>query len=476
MKKYISTLFIILIFGNLTAQDMRLRKGAVTDSLPLPGTANSNFALYLPTNYDATRKWPLLMVFDPQGRGQNTVNLFRTAAEEQGYILASPNLKLKDKPIDSILTTATSLMYNIFNSLAIDKDQVFSAGMAEGAQVASTIPLFYKNLAGVMAVGNSFVNPKYLDREHPYTFIGIAGRKDYMLYEMEAYMRFYDNIDFPTYIYYFDGKADEWPPTPVITNAVSGFTLQAIKNGKRPALPQFIDELYQNEMGIVEKLRRTREFYKAYGELDRMKKKYGEFGYEDEIKDKMKEIKRSKGFREQRRDFRKAVSAEKYQQDEYEYLLHSDVISNNFENIGWWAYQVDELKKLEKSPEEATSNMAYRLHDYLDFVTKQQFDRIMESDLSIETRIFISVLRTAIKKSDPEAYLKIIQLAGGDGDYETALLYLEDLLKTGYNNYEALYDIPGILDLQLSREYNNLIRKYLGKAKYSIPEPVEEID
>ncbi len=432
------------------------------------------YALYLPTSYEVEKKMSLLLIFDPKGRGNNTVNLFRTAAEEQGYILASPNLDLKRKPVDSIVKTATSMMYNIFNAFSIDENQVYAAGMAEGAQVASTIPLFYNKMAGILAIGNSFVNPKYLDKQNPYTFIGIAGRKDYMLYEIETYLRFYDNIDFPTYAYYFDGKEDEWPPSDIVNNAVSGFTLQAIKNGSRPALPEFIQQLYENEMNEVEQLRRKREFYNAYEKLDRMEEKYGEFGFEDEIKERMKEIKNADGFRQQRREFKEAVNTEKYQQGEYEYLLRTDVMTTNFQNIGWWAYQVDELNKLKKSSNEAEANMAYRLHGYLEFVTKRQFNKIMESDLPLDTKIFISVLRTAIQKNDPEAYLKIIELAGGDGDYETALLYLEDLLRTGYDDYESLYAIPGILDLKLSEEYNDIIKKYFGTAKYMVKEPAGE--
>lgn len=474
MKITLTSIFFLFFLFQSSAQEIRLSKGTVTDSIPIVGSTNDTYEIYLPTSYSSDKEWPLLMIFDSEGRAKNTLNLFRTAAEEQGYILASPNLNLKTRSADSIVKTATDMMFNLFSAINIDKSQVFAAGMAEGAQVASTIPLFYKDLAGVMAIGNSFVNPKYLNKSHPYTFIGMAGRKDYMLYEIEAYLRFYDNIDYPTYVYYFDGQEDEWPAADVVTNAVSGFTLQAMKNGNRPAVQESIKELYQNELAIVNELVGKRKFYDAYEKLDRIKDKYGEFGFEDEVNDKMKEIKRYNGFRQQRRDFRQAVSDEKYQQDEYQYLLRTDVMTTNFENIGWWAYQMDELNKLKKSSNEAKSDMAYRLQGYLDFVSKRQFDQIIDSDLSIRAKIFISVLRTAIEKDDPEAYLKIIELAGGDGDYETALLYLEDLLKLGYSDYEALYDIPGILDLKLSKEYNDIIKKYFGTSKYNIKDPESE--
>lgn len=470
MKKLLLAVVAIFALSNLSAQEYRIKKGAVTDSLPVPGISGETYAFYVPSDYSPDQEWPIIFVFDPQGRGATTANLFRKAAEEQRYLVASANIDLKAQPIDTIIETATSMMRAVLNSFPIKPDLVYTAGMGEGAQVGSALPLFYREMAGIMAIGNSFLNSKYLDKNNPYMFIGIAGNKDYMVYEMESYLKFYDELEFPTDVYYFDGKEDEWPDASVISNAVTGFTLEAIKNGLRTADKNFIRNLYNNEIEYTEQLRRTRKYYAAYEKLDRMEDKYDGFGFEDDIKEKMKSLKRTDGFRSQRRDFRQATSFEKQQQDEYEYLLQSDIMTTNFQNVGWWAYQVDELKKLKESSNEAKSNMAYRLHGYLDFLSKREYDAIQKANVPIDTKIFISVLRTAIRKDDPEAYLKIISLAGADGDYETALLYLEDLLKTGYSDMESLYNIEGTLDLQFTPEYNQVIKKYLGEAKFFVEE------
>lgn len=466
MKRLLLAVFAVLTFTSLSAQEYRIIKGGVTDSLPIPSGGSDTYALYTPSNYNPEQKWPVIFVFDPKGRGVTTANLFRSAAEDQKYLIASSNIDLKSKPIDTIIKTATAMMNGVLNSFPIDPAMVYTAGLGEGAQVGSALPLIYKQMAGVMAIGNSFVNPKFLDKSNPYMFIGLAGDKDYMIYEMESYLRFYDNLNFTTDIYYFDGKEDEWPNPSVISNAMSGFTLEAIKKGSRAKDQEFIQKLYEDEVAYTETLRRTRNYYAAFEKLDRMEEKYENFGFEDDIKDRKKAVKKTDGFKSQRRDFREATSFEKQQQAEYEYLLINDIMTVNFQNIGWWAYQVDELKKLQESSNDAKSNMAYRLLGYLDFLSKREFDSILKSNAPIDTKIFISVLRTAISKNDPEAYLKIISLAGGDGDYETALLYLEDLLKTGYDNMESLYNIDGALDLQFSAEYNQIIKKYLGESKF----------
>ena len=469
MKKLYVPLFLYLLLsftGVISAQEIRLRKGAVNDSVTLQDSLSTNFAMYIPSNYNEEKKWAVIFAFDPEGRGRSTAQLFRTAAEQQGYLIAAANFNLKDDSISNIVQKASKMVNGVLSSFPIHEDMIYAAGMEEGAQVASTLPIFYKNIAGILAIGNSFVNPKYIDKENPYMFIGLAGTKDYMVYEMERYLKFYDEKGFKTEVDYFEGMEKEWPEAAVINNAVTGFTLQAISNSKRENDLQFIKELFESELEYTEILRRSRNYYDAYTKLERMEEKYEAFGFKDTIEDRLKAIKDSDFFKNQRKDFRQATLVEKQYQGEYEYLLETDLVTINFENIGWWAYQMDELQKLKENSKKATSNMAFRLHGYLDYITKNRFNSIQNSKAPIDLKIFISVLRTVIDKENPEAYFKIISLAAGDGDYETALLYLEDLLKTGYKNMDALYAIDGTLDLQLTQDYNEIIKKYLGESKY----------
>ena len=212
MRRLLLATFV-LSFLNISAQEFRIKKGAVTDSLPIPGEKDKTYALYTPMDYTSEKEWAVIFVFDPQGRGSNTANLFRQAAEEQQYLVISSNLKLKAEPMDSLVKPATAMMNGVLQSFPIDQAQIYTAGMGEGAQLSSALAHIYRNMAGVMAIGNSFVNSNYIDKENPYMFIGLAGKKDYMVYEMENYLKFYDDLDFPTDIYYFDGKEDEWPST-----------------------------------------------------------------------------------------------------------------------------------------------------------------------------------------------------------------------------------------------------------------------
>ena len=57
----------------------------------LSDSISESFSLYLPTNFEVTKKWPVVFVFDSNGRGKQAVQMFMPAAEKNGYILAAPN-------------------------------------------------------------------------------------------------------------------------------------------------------------------------------------------------------------------------------------------------------------------------------------------------------------------------------------------------------------------------------------------------
>ncbi|RKM92427.1 hypothetical protein D7036_22825, partial [Aquimarina sp. BL5] len=76
------------------------------------------------------------------------------------------------------------------------------------------------------------------------------------------------------------------------------------------------------------------------------------------------------------------------------------------------------------------------------------------------------ILSTIVDKNDFESYRKIISLSAIDQDNATALFYLEKMLQNGYKELESLYNIEGTLALRISKEYNNVIKKYLKTSKY----------
>ena len=146
MKKIILFLFLGAgLWGN--SQQMTLKKGIVIDSIPVKDSISESYSLFLPTSFQMDRNWPILLVFDMEGKGKRAVRMFQEAAEKQGYILAAPN-NVNDSLSTSQNILVTGRMFNdIIRLLPIHKNRSYSAGFDSGARFASVLPIFVKAIS-----------------------------------------------------------------------------------------------------------------------------------------------------------------------------------------------------------------------------------------------------------------------------------------------------------------------------------------
>ncbi|RKS45070.1 hypothetical protein BC962_2745 [Gillisia mitskevichiae] len=459
-------LFTLLFYSQaLNAQDISLRKGAVVDSLPINDSIPDSFAMYLPRDYTTDKSWPIVFVFDNEGRGINTARLFSSATEEQGYLVVASNNISKEDSLLTNLETASRLVKKILLNFPIDENRVFTAGLGEGALVSSALPVLYPKIKGILVVEDVWINKDFLAQDNiKRTVVGFAGYKS-------DYSKFNESFDMfkifnhKSMIYNYEDESS-WPSVKLISHGIGSFTLQSMLEGNQPKDEQIINMLFEQELETAESMRRQLNFYKAYELLELMREKYKYFDKKDEIRDLQKEIRRESIYKEQRSQYNSAKIKEQNLRYEYPLLLEDDLISKSFENVGWWVQQYKEIDSLKSSNVVAEVELGYRLEDYLQTYTKERFTELKSVKAGIDKLILISILRTVFDKENPEGYFSIISLSAQDGDYYTAMLYLEDLLKTGYKNLEELYNIPGTLDLKLSPEFNELIKKYLGESKY----------
>jgi hypothetical protein len=296
------------------------------------------------------------------------------------------------------------------------------------------------------------------------TIVGFAGYKSDSYNNFNESFNLYKILDYDPLIYNYEDE-HKWPSVRLISHGLGSFTLQAMLDGNQPKDAEMINSLFESELETAQSWSRQLNFYKAYELLELMRDKYKYFDKKSEIRDLQREIRRESIYKEQRSQYNSAKIKEQNLRYQYPLLLEEDLAANNFENIGWWVQQVKEIDSLKNSKIVAEAEVGYRLEDYLQTYIKERFKDLKMTKAGIDSLILISILRTVFDKENPAGYFSIISLSAQDGDYYTAMLYLEDLLKTGYKNLEQLYDIPGTLDLKLSPEFNELLKKYLEVPK-----------
>ncbi len=91
----ICAVLAMIVTGAASAQE--LPRGEIVHDVPCQRNASQSYALYLPSYFNRSRPWPVILTFDGGGRGREGVERYRAAAEKYGYVVAG-----------SIITRATA--------------------------------------------------------------------------------------------------------------------------------------------------------------------------------------------------------------------------------------------------------------------------------------------------------------------------------------------------------------------------------
>ena len=461
MKKLIFFLFLTL---HMSAQEFSVRKGVVVDDIKVADTLTESYSLYLPTTYQNGTAWPVLFIFDAQGRGKTAAQLLKATAEQQNYIVVSSNDIKRENSLEENVMVAARLLQRVTTTLPIDLTQVSTVGSMAGAKAATSIPLIFDNIHGAIAVGDHWVNFNIVDQKKTFNFIGIVGDEQFSSLAMSVTTDGLSKLKFPTQLYTYDGGED-WPRADILNSAVGSLTLDAMRNKKRPVDRQLIQQLYEQDLGWVNKLMSQNQLLNAENLLEVMETKYEGFISTSEIRAKQNQLNRSRNYIEQKREQQTVSQKESRLLDDFMYYMDEDIRTSNFENLGWWNYQKNQLDSLaQKSNGEA--KMAVRLKGFI-----KEYIRLKRQDLkdnrgSVEARMLANMMQTIFDPQAFDAYRNIISLSAQDNDFQTAYFYLEEMLKHGYKDMSALYEIEGTLGLRLTPEYNSIIENYLGKSKF----------
>jgi|GEM_PF-370556 len=469
MKQFL--LFLTLTAVNYSySQLLSLKKGAVTDDILVHDSIPETFAIYLPSNFDASKKWPIVFVVDTEGKGKQAVGMFAGAAEKSGYVLAASNAVRDSLSISNNVRITTRMMNAVSSMVPVHPKRNYVGGFGNGARFASLLPTFIKNIQGVISCGASVANTEVLSSKRPFQFIGIVGNSDYNYPEMLALEKLLNRLRFPNQLLIFEG-GHQWPTQEYLITAMEFFTLASMKNGHIPSDSTFIKEAYERNLVQINNWVAVQKPLIANALLDEIIDVFDPHLNIDSLANSKKILKRSKLFRVQSRDQNTLFFKETLIKEDYVYYLEEDILTYNYNNLGWWNYQMEELKKFDKSSRVFERQMGERLKGYVNALIEDNIDALKaEENIDEEALGFLWMLKTITDPFDHSYYLKIISQSSKFEDYGTALFYLEELLKKGYQNKEALYNLENTALLRISPQFNELVDKYLKAARYDIIE------
>lgn len=252
-----SLLFLLALGACFVAADAQvqapLEKGVAIKQVALQKDAGQSYALYLPANYTADKKWPILYCFDPIARGSVPVERFQKAAEKFGYIVAGSNNSRNSMPPKDLVTTLQDLWGDTHQRFSIDEKRVYTCGLSGGARVASFFAFSCKGcIRGVIGNGAGFMADMKPTAQMPFIFFGTAGVEDFNYPELKKLTNNLSELGIANYFEPFDGK-HEWLTEAVAERALLWMEIRAMNDGMRAKDDALVDATYQSRMAEAKK-------------------------------------------------------------------------------------------------------------------------------------------------------------------------------------------------------------------------------
>lgn len=469
MKKLVFLLLVSLSL-QISAQELTLKKGVVVDGVKVSDSIPYSFSLFLPSTFNVNKKWPVLFIVDYNSREKQVARLLANSAEKNGYILAASN-NLNDTLSISKNILAFSKTFNaVAGMLPVDENQIYTLGFNRGGRLASTIPAFISNIDGVLSYNSTVGNVDIINVKKPYHYIGIASSYNFNYTSMLATKEMLNKLKVPNQLLIED-SADEWPSLVTVNRALTIFKLSAMAKGNVTMDSLFVNKHYNTTLSAINELVKANKLKKAKHLVDESITVYKPFKNIEVLKDKSNELRKNKIYKSLKRAENNVWFKEQNLKNDFGYYIEEDVYTYNFNNLGWWAHQVEEIQKFKNSTNQEQQKMGHRLQGYLNALTDDYTDSTLaEENVDFDSLSFLYMLKTIVAPKNYEPYLKIISLSAKNNDFGTSLFYLEELLKNGYTDADKLYNLDSTTLLKLTPEYNQLIEKYLKKGRFILEE------
>lgn len=470
MKKNLTLLLLISCTLQLGfAQEMVLKKGAVLDALPVNDSLQDTYALYLPTSFSTDKQWPLLMVVDMNGKQTQALSMFITAAEKEGYVLMAPQVR-DSVSLSGNVVIATRALKKVLDYLPIQRSRIYSAGANSGGRFANLLPIFTKTVSGAISIGAAITNTELLNVRQPFHFIGIVNKENYNYPDLLKSEKVLERLRYPNQLLIHEAER-LWPDPEYLQRALQFLTISAMRKGVAKKDSTYIQRAFNSDLVKANQLKGSMQLLEAEQFIGEMFGVYAAHQNLDSLRMVQKDIRRNKVYKSMKRGENAAFLKESLLKEDFLYYMDEDLVTYNFNNLGWWNFQREEIEKFINGSNPFEKQMGHRLLGFVNALAEDNIDLVMSEALIDEDALaFLYMLKTILEPENFEYYLKVISLSSKNEDFGTALFYLEEALKKGFDNTEKLYGLQHTALLKIDPRFNALVSKYLKDARYKVKE------
>ncbi len=469
-----SILYVFLLVCGLSLQAQQepfiLRKGQVNDSIELiPG--KDPVRIYLPAGYTNDRSWPLLLYFDFDTRARQRMESWKDVLDQEGFLLIHLQAATDSTSVVDSVKSAVDVLKVANELFPLVPTMIYSLGTQSSSRMASTTPFLVEGVKGTIALGGPLAGVEFLRSQRGKHFVGAIGTGDFAYRQMK---KDWENLKIgrsDAHLLTTEGKLADSTKL-FLSRCLNVIRLNAMLGGTIPA-----DSTLYTKMRVASENR-----FQHWMDKGRLVLAQEEWDLQEDLfgmhsgsswKRELRDRGRLSDYRRENRRLGNLFYKEEVEWFRYWDYLQSDLEYLQLDNLGWWNYQINELRNRERGSAQADERaFAARSLSYISALVDDQLMVLKDQSetLTLTDRApfesFLHMLRTLLEPDNFEPYLTVISLSAFQEDYGTALYYLDLVFQKGFRDKERLYSLKHTALFRLSPEYNELVAEYLDESRY----------
>lgn len=425
-----------------------LDKG-LTDTVKCGDDANQRYCIYIPSNYNASKKWPVVFYFDPHGVGDLPVKLYKDLAEKYGFIIAGTYNSKNGMQMNESMHAAQSMMQDVEARASVDNARIYTFGFSGGARVACSVAL-NGGIASVVACGGGF--PQNTPQiSQPFALISFVGEKDFNLIELKNLDKELDNTPLLHQLVVYHGK-HQWPPAADAEQAFQWMDVTAMQAKTMPVNDSIVNAVKKQILKEADKNGAQDKSVHEYFVYKKLLNFLRGLTNLDEYVNKVQQIQSSDKFAKYQKDELQSEADEAHMQQEYiQYLSDKDG--------AWWQAKVKDMRTLiAKDTNSPVSLQCQRLLNFLSLAVYMGSVHSFVSTDDAATSHFLD-LYGLVDPTNPEHSYLFAGLYARENNPDKAIASLKDAVKLGFSDVKRLQNDSNFVSLKDKPAFKEIVEK-----------------
>lgn len=434
--------------------------------LPMPGQivdvtcasdATQTYSLFLPSTYTPAKRWPIIYLFDPVGRGARPVDLYKGIAESYGFILAGSN---NSRNFSNDQSKAVNLLWQDTHArLTLDEHRSYASGFSGGARVAGAMALSGPpgQIAGVIAHGAGYPGNKAGQKADLPYFLAV-GDQDFNWPEVVNIRREREEQGLPYRVRVYAGR-HQWAPASVMEEAVQYLNLKAMQAGNLPPDAGFIDRVFEKTKADAAAAETRRD---AIAQLSACRALVADFTGLRDVKDasaKVAALRESPGLKAALKSEREQISAQLKIEQEISRKVGA-VADNSAPDATALRIEIRQQMgalndQARHSKNEATRLVSGRVFSGIFVATMEDGQQELAARHFEKAENYFELMRQVT--DDPWPVLLLAETHAAVGNRKLAIKDLQEAVRRGLKDRSVLEFDPQLQNLKTDPEFQKLI-------------------